>query len=157
VIDMREDVKALLETLSTGENKRRYARFDICVPAVLWRVDGGRPFRAVATNISMDGVQLRCPAEEARSLYSDTQPFLIDEGLDVEIALKVPLKNGSRLLSALCKVCYLGNTNADSVLLGLQFIRFFDRGVAARDAFLLELMEPYINSYLAYVQTWTRR
>jgi hypothetical protein len=154
---MREDVKALLETLSTGENKRRYARFDICTPALMWRVDGGRPFRAVATNISMDGVQLRCSAEEARSLYSDTQQFSIDDGLNVEIALKVPLKDGSRLLSALCKVRHLQNTDADSVAVGMQFIQFFDRGVAARDAFLLELMEPYINSYLAYVQTWTRR
>ena len=150
-------MKTLLEDLVAASEKRRFVRFDIDIPALVRQADGGRPIQAVAKNISFDGIQIHCPLEGMHDLSSPTQPSSFIDGMNVDIGLRVSLKTGIAMLSARCSVCYVGKTDGGMVVLGMQFTQFYGDGAAIKDAFLRELLEPYLNCFEAYTQTWARR
>ena len=77
--------------------------------------------------------------------------------MNVDIGLRVPLKEGLAVLSARCKVCFVGKSDAGMVILGVQFTQFYGDSEAKKTAFLRQLLEPYHNCFEAYTHTWVGR
>ncbi len=130
-----------LSPLRHHENRRRYPRVDLRLPAIVTTQDH-RALHVRVRDLSAEGVQIRCDPETARAIHPRQTPIQPGEGPDVMLRVELPVDGQPRMLAAEARICYMAVRSPDQIAFGLNFtdVRLEAKKVLA--AFIMESLRP---------------
>lgn len=122
--------------------RRNYPRLHTRFPAEV--LAGGKRAidRALATDVSITGLQLVCDARVAGRLVDKAEKGKLNAAKAVLIRVNLPLRDGSHVrVEVRCKVRALRKQEDDSYRVGLEYEYFEGQSYAALEAFIDDWVE----------------
>ncbi len=122
--------------------RRNYPRLHTRFPAEV--LAGGKRAidRALATDVSITGLQLVCDARVANRVVEKAEKGKVKTAKAVLIRVNLPLRDGSHVrVEVRCKVRALRKAEDDSYRVGLEYEFFEGQSYAALEAFIDDWVE----------------
>jgi hypothetical protein len=121
--------------------KRQQLRIRVNYPVSV-RLPDGTFAEDIVHNVSLGGLQLRCPRSIAELFYSSSTA--IDENNRPRITLRItfPFPEGAPEVSVQCRVCYVKALGEDRYALGVKFEKFEADGHQHFERFIQDCMRP---------------
>jgi len=123
------------------EERRKYPRIVIDVPLALKKSKGNN-INAVAHDISIDGLQIRCSRDAAKALHPSGKFIQENKGPRVEVNFQLPLEKKPESVSMICQVYYLAVLPDNDIAFGLLFKKFKNNSAKLVDRFIMEYIVP---------------
>ncbi len=129
-------------SLPRYRERRRYRRVDLDLPAVI-RTSDRRVLKGRVSNISSDGVQLRCDAETARTLHQEGTAVPRGDGPSVLLGLDLQHGHGApQPVTLTGQLRYVARVRPQEVAFGMQFTDLKFATKTLLDRFFLGAAQP---------------
>ena len=125
----------VLQRIENLDEQRHYPRVPLNIKTA-FITDTGSKFSATVSNISPDGLQIRCSGDGAKLIRPHGQnierPFM-------SAAILLPVGNGTRTLAARCQVLYLRTVDTEPrCVAGLRFVELPQQSERILNAFFAD-------------------
>ncbi len=130
-----------LPLLGYYEQRRRYPRVDVSLPAILTTNDH-RVLKAWVRNVSTDGLQVRCDPETARALHPQATQIAPGRQPGVLLRFDLPLERGDCTIATRGRICYMAARSKDQIAFGVQFMELGLDAKQALTTFITESLRP---------------
>jgi hypothetical protein len=137
--DRADAILARLDDIYEG--RRKYPRVVIDRPLYIHRPEG-ESLRAVAHDISPDGLKIVCDRETAKALHPSGKFIKKDEGPLVEVTFSLPLGQSSEEIGAACQLRYIEVIPDNKIAFGLKFKELKEDGEGVLSRYIAETMRP---------------
>ena len=121
--------------------KRQHIRIRVNRP-VFVRLPDGRFAEDIVHNVSLGGLQLRCPQSTVEMFYSSSRPIDKNNRPQITLDLAFPFPGETLEISVQCRVYYKNAVGKDRFALGVKFDRFEANGRQHFVRFLQECLRP---------------
>ncbi|MFQ5658784.1 MAG: PilZ domain-containing protein [Gammaproteobacteria bacterium] len=129
------------ELYEVFETRRKYPRIIIDVPVSI-RKSKGVLVEAMAHDISIDGLQIRCNRDSAGTLHPSGKFIQENNGPKVEVSFPLSFDEGIETVEAVCQIYYLAVIPGDEIAFGLAFKKFKGNSAGLVDRFIMDYIVP---------------
>ena len=121
--------------------RRQHLRIRVNHPVSV-RLPDGTFAEDIVHNVSLDGLQLRCPRSIAELFYPSSTAIDENNRPGITLGITFPFPEGAPEVSVQCRLYYVRALEEDRFTLGLRFEKFEASGHQHFERFIQECMRP---------------
>ena len=127
--------------LQSHEEKRKYPRIVVERPVTLL-LSNAKTVKALAYDISPDGIQIRCDQKAVALLKPKGQELKKGEVTELGISLMLPLDGKQEKVVVRCKLVYIVTLEEDKYAIGIHFTKIIGESKKILKRFIESSLEP---------------